>query len=302
MNDRPPVAPPPAGFRGTPPLEPGRVDQLPTAASHLGDDLRKVQPAPDATAADNAVNATSPFPTSPPTPKTQKVVSLDSLPPEEQAKAREILQGHQELLEKMAAPAAPPQPEPEAPEEAASESQLHLCPQCGHDQSKTDVVEPQLEDKQMWLRHILGGERFTRAYPLFGGSLIIRLRSRSVAEEDLITEQLKLDRQFRETDFVETASNYQKYALTTSMAGVFVKGRGWQEYPFVSLLKPAILSPDPEPKDNEVGRLTRTMFEQQSAPVYAAMRACIIVFDALCWRLQAMARDEAFFEGLPGEG
>jgi len=70
-----------------------------------------------------------------------------------------------------------------------------FCPRCGWDMRlKFDVV-PTDRDKEDFLATLLGGARFRKRYELFGGRVVVTLRSVLAEENKLIYRQLVLDQQ-----------------------------------------------------------------------------------------------------------
>lgn len=62
----------------------------------------------------------------------------------------------------------------------------NLCPNCRWDLSVRDVVSVTDEDREMWIRHILGEDRFIKRYDLYGGRLTLVFRSAVLAELDAL--------------------------------------------------------------------------------------------------------------------
>ena len=67
---------------------------------------------------------------------------------------------------------------------------IKSCPACGALLEDPSEVLPTDEDKDAWLRHVLGETRFVRTYTLFGGKVEITFRTRTSAENDIIFNQL----------------------------------------------------------------------------------------------------------------
>jgi hypothetical protein len=92
----------------------------------------------------------------------------------------------------------------QSPEEVAEEkkeeekqeeqaARVTVCPACGTDLRFTQEREVSDEEKERWLRHILGEERFTKDYDLFGGRVQVVFRSCLAAENDSVTNQIQTD-------------------------------------------------------------------------------------------------------------
>ena len=67
------------------------------------------------------------------------------------------------------------------------------CSRCGHDQSIIDDVEVTREDRLSFLQSILGGIRFKKRVPMFGGKLTAVFRTLTAKEVDLSFTQLAYD-------------------------------------------------------------------------------------------------------------
>jgi hypothetical protein len=97
---------------------------------------------------------------------------------------------------KVAEPEPTPPPLPvEAESNAAAPDVLPFCPRCGWDMRQQFETHPTDRDKEDFLATLLGGQRFTKTYELFGGKIIIRFRSLLADENKLIYRQLVLDQQ-----------------------------------------------------------------------------------------------------------
>lgn len=64
------------------------------------------------------------------------------------------------------------------------------CPACGVTLNDPYELKPTEEEKDMWLRHILGEPRFIRTFTLFSGKVAVSFRSRTSTENDVIYNQL----------------------------------------------------------------------------------------------------------------
>jgi len=68
-----------------------------------------------------------------------------------------------------------------------------LCPRCGWDQVHTEVARPTDDDKQCFMRSILGLKRYEKQYSLVDNTLKVTFCALSVEEVDLILDQLRED-------------------------------------------------------------------------------------------------------------
>lgn len=122
------------------------------------------------------------------------------------ASAPQIVDDREEVAAEPA-PTTVPEPAvekaPDVLEEIAAEvtplpdvsNVVAFCPRCGWDMRlKFDVV-PTDRDKEDFLATLLGGARFRKRYELFGGRVVVTLRSVLADENKLIYRQLVIDQQ-----------------------------------------------------------------------------------------------------------
>lgn len=88
------------------------------------------------------------------------------------------------------------------------------------------VATPTEEDKQQFLRSILGDVAYVKEYSLFGGMLVVTMTDISPALEDRIFEQLALD---QADGVIKTQADWDlmedRYRIVTSMAKVLWMGK-----------------------------------------------------------------------------
>lgn len=70
---------------------------------------------------------------------------------------------------------------------------LKVCPACGVVLGDLTELHPTDDEKQRWLRHILGEPCFTRTFNMYDNNVSVTFRTRSTAENDLIYKQLMLE-------------------------------------------------------------------------------------------------------------
>jgi hypothetical protein len=75
----------------------------------------------------------------------------------------------------------------EVQEQVAEE--ITLCPHCGQDYTRA-ASEISEEDKEAWIRHVLGEEYFTKTFEVFGGRMKVTFRSRKDYENRDISLEL----------------------------------------------------------------------------------------------------------------
>jgi len=79
------------------------------------------------------------------------------------------------------------------PQQAVEEVELRFCPNCSADLYNY-IERPVTEDeKQRWLRYVMGETRFTKVFKLFDKKVKITLRSRTLGESDAVFAQLKAE-------------------------------------------------------------------------------------------------------------
>jgi hypothetical protein len=81
----------------------------------------------------------------------------------------------------------------EKPQEALTEVELRFCPNCSTDLYNYVERPVAEEEKQRWLRYVMGEKRFTKVFKLFDDKVKITLRSRTLEESDAVFAQLKAE-------------------------------------------------------------------------------------------------------------
>ncbi len=67
---------------------------------------------------------------------------------------------------------------------------LQLCPKCGFN-LKNEPVKPTEDDKQQYLRCVLGDKLFEKDYNLYNGAMSITFRARNVKQSELILDTMQ---------------------------------------------------------------------------------------------------------------
>lgn len=183
-----------------------------------------------------------------------------------------------------------------APSEAAASAHtLQNCPYCGWKLDQ-EVVEVTEEDRQQWLRSILGGERFVKTYSVYNGNLKIEFRCRTSREADLITEQIGLDMKHgRHNTAVEQMHWLRRYMFVTSLSRISVGAQ--------SSVLPEIMPCNGEssyklpttPDRNMVGVVTQDFLQRWQDALLEALLSIYSKFELLVGKLQQEAWKTDFF-------
>ena len=113
------------------------------------------------------------------------------------------------LTEQPATPAAAPEAPPAAKQQ---------CQHCGWEVTAPDdlVIEP--TDKLVYVQAILGGQRFIKQYPLFGGQIQVTFRMLTVEETQLISKQTDQDARSGRLELVsQYLGRWTEYALAAAL-------------------------------------------------------------------------------------
>jgi hypothetical protein len=173
------------------------------------------------------------------------------------------------------APVAAPAPVPSLPQ---------VCKRCGWDQSRPITEEPTEEDKTAFLESVLGGGRFVRDITLMGGKLIVRFRTLTVAEEDLILANMK-----RKLDNNEVANQdewqlgYTRMRMFGMLASL-VMGSNVRMFQEMSLTA-------------DLDQLVNAAFGSLPLPFHGILYQALNTFDDLVRVLTSRAYDPNFWKG-----
>lgn len=111
-----------------------------------------------------------------------------------------------------------PPPAPEEPEAAAQNTEdvgdsrpgtlRQICVQCGWDQERPIIPEPEHQDKIVFLQAILGQKVFSKRFSIFGGNLRLTFRTLTIREIDALYQET-----FRaqKAGMISTAADYYEY-------------------------------------------------------------------------------------------
>jgi hypothetical protein len=174
------------------------------------------------------------------------------------------------------------------PAPAAGFTKPALCPHCGWDHTNPDVSAT-AEDKQEFVRSILGNRPFTKDYPLYGGKLTLRFQQLRVAVEDLLGKLLReeVDAGTLDRDAASIASRRDQFRMVMQLVAVKLHGK-WA----TTEIPTDAVSSD---------RLTtqwNILSDSLNSGVIGAAWAHSQHFTALVSHLTAHADDESFWQGL----
>jgi hypothetical protein len=107
-------------------------------------------------------------------------------------------------------PAAEEEPEEEVLEaESASPATFkHICVQCGWDQERPTIPEPEHKDKIAFLHAVLGQKVFSKRYAIFGGNLRLTFRTLTIREIDTLYQETF---RVQKLGLISTAADYYEY-------------------------------------------------------------------------------------------
>jgi hypothetical protein len=232
----------------------------------------------------------------------------------------EIEQEDPSLPENAAPPplenVAPPPPLIDAEEEeepvvapeknvTGSTPSIQTCPHCNWDMSLPAIAEPTYDEKMGFLHSVLGQKTFVHQYAIFGGKVVVRFRTLTTKEMDIIYRQVFAERETGEIttiqDYWEKVNRYKLYLQLTYLAAVdgsfthaLPEGYSPETNPHAAecyQLKPA--NPDhsylPEIEEHVLGDVLRTETIQRSVNTICAR------FNRLVAKLEAMIDNSDFW-------
>jgi hypothetical protein len=147
-------------------------------------------------------------------------------------------------------------------------------------------------DKQAFLIHILGGQRFTKSYDLFGGAMTVTFRTRTTAEDETCANQAFYDEQLDggySGNTLETRNNqrlqrYYDYQFVASLYSIKVKG------------SPPRMFSAFEGKEHPLRAARQDLNVEFSQALKLALRAFHNRFEALVAKLVGEANSKDFWE------
>lgn len=103
--------------------------------------------------------------------------------------------------------------------DTGAEAYLESCPHCGWDLAQPTVVDPTHDEKMGFLHSVLGQKTFIQQYDLFGGKVVVRFRTLTTKEMDVIYNFVFKQ---RETGVITTIQDYwekvNRYRLYLQLA------------------------------------------------------------------------------------
>lgn len=190
--------------------------------------------------------------------------------------------------------------------DAGSSAPLKECPHCGWDMSLPVIAEPTYDEKMGFLHSVLGQKTFTHQYDMFGGKVVVRFRTLTTKEMDVVYNQVFLERDdgiiTTIQDYWEKVNRYRLYLQLTYLAAVdgsftYNLPDGYSEGTNPHALehhdfKPS--NPDrsylPEIEQHILEEVLRTETIQRSVNTLCAR------FNRLVSKLEAMIDDSDFWE------
>lgn len=181
-----------------------------------------------------------------------------------------------------------------------SKNSIVVCPHCGWDTRKEELVEITEDDKLDFVQSILGGIRFKKVYELFGGRLKVTFRALTTAESDTAYKQLIIDAQ---NDVQSKIIGDSSFYWRTLMAYRSVMGVEKIESDANIIEVPPVLEIDVDeedyPKPNTKIYALFDKLVEQIMPT-ELMRSTIThvytEFQTLCEKLQVMAESPDFWK------
>ena len=110
----------------------------------------------------------------------------------------------------------------EEPLAAGQDAPIDTCPHCNWDLSKQTIAEPEHDEKMGVLHSVLGQKPFIQQYELFGGQVIVRFRTLTTKEMDVIYNFVFKQREAGEIstiqDYWEKVNRYRLYLQLTYLS------------------------------------------------------------------------------------
>lgn len=196
--------------------------------------------------------------------------------------------------EPEAKPAAEPEPKEETREVSDSGMGLEKCPKCGWQLELDTVPEPEDDDKQEFVRSVLGPRRFRKRYTYFDGKVQIAFRSALTADEEGITRLLNKE---IEADKLHTREElrlrWEKLRLSYVLESVEIDGTPVK----FEEIKQADVIDDCDEEFEQVLKHIKTRGKWPTS-IQTMITYTLDVFDGLYTTLIARTYDPDFWKGL----
>lgn len=242
---------------------------------------------------------------------------LEDFPPEEQGTYKDILDDAKKVLLRGDATSTSESAEPETNDkktenETQPESEISKrCPHCNWDQKFPDTVIVSDDDRRMFVRHLLSGDRFIKQYTLASGDITVTLRSRLQEENDLIAIQAKMDVDSGRIPQSQYLTQIMRYMMACSLQRIQIRSDSAPLHvrnfdPIVWIEKDRIVVREVPGElgknQNVIGFFTQQIFETFSSTLFNFIYGFQQHFDAVLIRLEHEMRAESFFALTSGSG
>lgn len=193
----------------------------------------------------------------------------------------------------------------------AAKDETH-CKHCRRNiKTMLGVPKPTEEEKERWLRHVLGEPRFTREYVMMSGRVRITLVNRTRLETEMVYRQLTLDVEKGRLPAGEIGSPLYYLQLNRLMMVnslrrlelVTTPGLPPKSYTYADATKENYPPADDKDTDTPLKRMDdRVATDITNEAVYSMLLAAFRHFEALVTELTERADDLDFYKAVAGQG
>jgi hypothetical protein len=172
---------------------------------------------------------------------------------------------------------------------------LPFCPRCGWDMRQRFEIVPTDLDKEDFLAAALGGTKFKRDYPMFGGKMVVMFNTILADENKMIHRQLVLDQESKRiVTEAEWFVQMLEYRMALSLVAIVdANGKPTAVVPALGEL-PAV--------DGESPIVTLTNYVNTKVLAHEVTRRLVgqhlRQFQRLVEALEAMALEPSFWNGI----
>ena len=151
-----------------------------------------------------------------------------------------------------------------------------------------DPTVPEREDKVAWTRSILGDARFTKDYDLFGDRVRVTFRSRTMAEQEKIHEQLRKDSETNMFDPLNPGLYQHQYydrmrKLSMAASVKFITGFDTDQSPMDSY-------------EISAGEFYSMLVKDWHESLFNSIYRQFLIFEDLCFKLKEAANSPDFWD------